>query len=185
MTDGARSPEEGLITPQAKNQALREIVSHFPKSLPLSENETEKETEENISRMMKRGDSEYVFKLIDKSKVLVDTAPITAEFKTYILDELKEGAKTGLTGTSGQDYLMFFLDTDHPSSGGIFDRSRAIELERIGIEHQTDLVRRLERSFVKITGHAASPDIWKDVNSWKQSFKTHYGQSYIQPAPTT
>lgn len=100
MTDGIRSPEEDLQTPQAKNAALREIVSHFPKNLPISEHDTEEETEEYISRMMKRDDSEYVATLIGKAKALVETAHITGDFKAFILEELTTSAKIGLTGTN-------------------------------------------------------------------------------------
>lgn len=185
MIDGTRSPEEGLTTPQSKNQALREIISHFPKSSPINIDETKEETEEYVARMMKRGDSEYVTRLISKAGNLVETAPVTPEFKAYILEQLTVGAKTGLTETSGQDYSLFFIDTDLPNSGGIFDLSRAIELERIGIEHQTDLIIRLDRSFKKITGHSATPEIWDNVNLWKQSFARHYGQEFQPITPTT
>jgi hypothetical protein len=182
MSDGSYSPEQGLQTPQAKNAALLELASHFPKK---SSNDAGVTLLELGRRIMSRGNSEYHRILMERIKSILDTASITDFFKKDALKSFSAISRNGLGGTPAEDWWLFFLDKDVPGSGGIFDPARAEELERIAIQHRDDRHKQVfgksvARNGLDFTEETLAP-ISKELEEWKQGFKTYYGHDYEPP----
>lgn len=180
--DGTHSPEEDPAqSPQKLNASLNELVKHFPKtSIDDLEIVSDDEMVDMVSRREK---SEYVSILLEKAESLLEPAPITSDFRDQILSELRSTARLGITSSGGQLYLLFFLDQDVPGSGGIFDPVRAAELERIGIDHQAQILGSASKVIGNLIGEERATRAYKlglqKIDVWKQHFREQYQQEII------
>ena len=98
-----------------------------------------------ISGMIRREKSEHRSMLLARLEELLKFSQVTRSCRQFILESF-EALYAGGVGDEldkqGQD-LPFFLDTENPESGGIFDRDMAKELESQAYKTYLNVLRQV------------------------------------------
>lgn len=143
-----------MPSPQQQNLEFNRIMDFLP-NVSLKE-EAKLTLDQQAEMSAKRMNSDYVEKVVQRARGLIQPARITDSFRQFIIDEMTVAAEVGFAPETREGVIRdayFFLDSDDPNSGGIFDPSRAKHLERVAIARKTTLTLDREKRAMKLFGH--------------------------------
>src|SRR5258706_5905547 len=151
------SPEQGNPTPQQLNAALNSVLDRLPKErlsgMTGGFDVDEKAGLFQLGRALKRQDSEYGKRLAERTAELVSRAGITERFKEFIIERFAVWSEEGIDPDNDiEDFnkQFFFLDRKHLGSGGIFDPTRAVTLERVALAQKVSQLSFAEKAWTRI-----------------------------------
>ncbi len=176
-------------SPQELNRQLTQIFKSLPEDLPRDPLEPNVTDDELNKAFDNRKNSEYLHKLQEKVNGLLDQSVVTPEFRREILEQLDLSYQIGIplrwavnnpNVANAIAEQLFFLDLDHPDSGGVFDPNKAKELERVAYKNAQREVLRGYKGLAAISGEAVAQAGYSKsrdrLHQWENSFKHVYNE---------
>lgn len=169
-------------SPQALNKALYAAIDFLPKDTIAGTL-----TEAQIARIDERTYSDYTIALRGRVARIIEQAPVTEYFKSFIVDTVGDYAALGIPPEAAlqdenirQDF--FFLDLDNPHSGGIFDPDKNIRrrLEQIALDRKMQVTAHKQDILAAEKGEeiaeAAYASEWKRLSEWSKEIAKRYSR---------
>lgn len=176
---------ETIKTPQQLNAEFKAIFTNFPHRLtspvkfvdprfpfdkPPVDNLT---TEQRREKLTKRMSSEHPNILKKKIDEMLDLVRITDPLKNRIRGVAVTLSLLGINTSDSKEMkvLLFFLDYDDSSSGGIFEKETAKKHEVTGCQQAT---RQLLRFMNSSTDEEEIQRRQEQLDLWRQQFRERY-----------
>jgi hypothetical protein len=182
------TPEQINPTPHQLNTELNSVLDRFPKERISTITGTKAGTDEEVGLYAdvvseRRLKSEYGHRLKERIAELVGRASITDHFKEFIIERFAAWMEEGLdpdTDTRDVDKAFFFLDRKHRESGGIFDPTRAVSLERVALACEVRRLTFAQKAYAHIVGDERSRKVyepkWNAAEGWRDQIRQRYGE---------